>query len=672
MASTQGIRAGRAFVGLFVDDSKLVRGLRRAEKRLKAFGDRIRNMGLKIAGLGAAVLAPLAGAAKYFSSYGDQVAKMARRTGMSVEALSEMQFVASQTGTELSALEGAFRRMQRSIYDAGRGLSTACDALEDLGLTYKDLDGLSPEEQFKLLADKIGQVQDPTKKAAIAMSLFGRAGTALLPMFEAGAAGITALQKKARELGLTMSKEDAKAAEEFTDAMDSLWKVVKMGVFHIGSALAPVLQQVAETMTGVTVKISGWIKNNRELIVTVLKVAAAVVAGGIALVVLGTIISSLGTMLGVLISTVTAAAAMFQAFGVAIAFLVSPIGMVIAALGVLGAYLIYTTDAGGKALGWLGDKFTALKNDAIKAFGGISDALAAGDIGLAAEILWGTLKLWWVKGTESLRRIWIDFKAGFVKIFAEAFYGGLKVARKVWEWLEIGWAETTAFFSKAWYGFVGFFQKTWERIKSGAQKAWNWIKSLFDDSIDLEAENKLVEQEKQKAIAGIENEQQRKLAEREAERQADRQKIDKEANAFYERQDKNKRLLQEAADQIANEENAALTKRLASLRKERDDAIAAARQKRRDKDDDQGPGRLDGPEGDIIDQVENALAGINIGDAIAKQAKKIGVKGTFNASALRGLQAGNAADRTAKASEETAKNTKKLVQSAQSGGLAFA
>jgi hypothetical protein len=34
--------------------------------------------------------------------------------------------------------------------------------------------------------------------------------------------------------------------------------------------------------------------------------------------------------------------------------------------------------------------------------------------------------------------------------------------------------------------------------------------------------------------------------------------------------------------------------------------------------------------------------------------------------------AGNAADRTAAATEETARNTKKLVQSAQSGGLAFA
>jgi len=77
MPSTQGIRAGRAFVELFADDSKLVRGLRAAEKKLKAFGQGIRNLGLKVLGIGAAILAPLAASAKLFSGYGDQVAKMA-------------------------------------------------------------------------------------------------------------------------------------------------------------------------------------------------------------------------------------------------------------------------------------------------------------------------------------------------------------------------------------------------------------------------------------------------------------------------------------------------------------------------------------------------------------------------------------------------------------------
>lgn len=149
MANTTSIRAGRAFVELFADDSKLVRGLRSAERKLRAFGDGIRSLGLKMTAIGAGLLTPLIGSTKAFSAMGDSVAKMAKRTGLSVGTVSELGYAASQSGIQMEALENGVRRMQRSIYDAGRGLSTAVDGLADLGLSYKDLANLSPEEQFK-------------------------------------------------------------------------------------------------------------------------------------------------------------------------------------------------------------------------------------------------------------------------------------------------------------------------------------------------------------------------------------------------------------------------------------------------------------------------------------------------------------------------------------------
>ena len=671
MASSRGIRAGRAFVELFADNSKLIRGLRLARQKLKAFGNHVRNLGLKITGLGAAMFAPLAASAKYFASYGDQVAKMSKRTGVSVETLSELQFVASQTGTEFAILENGFRKMQRSIYDAGRGLSTQTDALKDLGLTFKDLDGLSPEAQFKLLADQISKVEDPTRKAALAMSIFGRTGTNLLPMFAGGAAGIDELQKKARKLGLTMSSEDAKAAEDFTDAMDSLWKVVKMGVFHIGAALAPALKQAAEAITNIAVKISAWIQQNQAVVVTVAKIIAGVVAAGIALAILGTAISGLGSIIGVVIGIVTAAVTVFKILGAVIAFLVSPIGIVIAALGALGAYMVTSTEVGGKALTWLGEKFNVLKEDALAAFTGISDALAAGDLGLAMKVLWLTLKMEWTRGVNFLEKAWLNFRNFFIRIGYDAWHGLLAVVAIVWNALEVGWIETTAFFAKAWNSFTGFFAKTWERIKSAAKKAWNWIKSLFDDSVDLEAENKLVEQQKQKAIAKIEDDKNRANAQREAKRQAQRQLAETLHNATLaeigkENMSKNKALDDEYAERIKSNEGD-----LAAARAEWKAALSTARKKRKDKEETDALAKPEAPDS-ILDKAKNALGNLgNIGDVVATQARKIGVKGTFNAAAIRGLQAGGAADRTAKATEQTAKNTKKLVQAAQTGGLKF-
>ena len=185
MTSTQGIRAGRAFVEIFADDSKLVRGLKAAQAKLKNFGASVRAMGTKLMAAGAAVAAPLAGMSKTFSDMGDHIAKMAARTGISVESLSELAYAADLSGTSLEGLETGVRKMQKTLVNAAAGSSSAQDALKMLGLTIKDLDGMSPEQQFKKIADRISQIEDPTVRAAAAMEVFGRSGTELLPMMYA-------------------------------------------------------------------------------------------------------------------------------------------------------------------------------------------------------------------------------------------------------------------------------------------------------------------------------------------------------------------------------------------------------------------------------------------------------------------------------------------------------
>ena len=110
---------------------------------------------------------------------------------------------------------------------------------------------------------------------------------------------------------------------------------------------------------------------------------------------------------------------------------------------------------------------------------------------------------------------------------------------------------------------------------------------------------------------------------------------------------------------------------LKNARKEWRDAIDAARKKRQAKEaEGEGPGKMESPE-DLLSKVKQSLSGL--GDVLSRAAQKtVGVKGTFNAAAIAGLAAGGAAERTANATEETAKNTKRLVNEVQRGGLTFA
>jgi len=64
-------------VELFADDSRLVRGLRRAQYKLRAFGTAVRGIGLRMMGLGVAMGVPLVLAGKQAMEFGKQMAFVA-------------------------------------------------------------------------------------------------------------------------------------------------------------------------------------------------------------------------------------------------------------------------------------------------------------------------------------------------------------------------------------------------------------------------------------------------------------------------------------------------------------------------------------------------------------------------------------------------------------------
>ena len=488
MPSAQAIRAGAAYVELYTKDSRLVRGLARASKRLQAFGASVRAMGLKVAAAGTAMLAPLLGAAKVFASTGDQLDKMRARTGFSAEALSELGFAAEQGGASIDQLDRSLAAMARFSVMVERGLKTSTDLLDMLGVSAEQFKQASPEERFKLLAEAISKIEDPTLRAGIALNVFGRSGRELLPMLEGGRASIEALQEEARRLGITMTDEDATSAAELTDALNRLKRQLKAIVVQIGAALAPVLTEMQKRIAPLITSVIKWIKENKTLVVTVFKIAAAVVAAGVALIILGTLISSAGAVIGGLVAVIGAVGTAIAILGKIIALLLTPIGLVILAVVALAGYLLYATGIGGKALTWLGERFQVLKSDALAAWQGIGDALAAGDLALAAKILWLTLKMEWKRGIHFLNGLWIKFKEFFLSIATNAVFGAAKILNDGWAAIEVAWTETVGFLADAWSVFTNLLTKTWHSTVGFIKKAWVRLKSLFDSDVDVDAE----------------------------------------------------------------------------------------------------------------------------------------------------------------------------------------
>lgn len=199
-----------------------------------------------IAGFAAASAAGFVTAAKHMIDYGDSLQKMSQKTGVSVEALSQLKYAADLSDVSIAQLETAFKFMNKAVAEAESGTGAAAKAFAALNINYDVFKQLKPEDQFTVVAEKLTSVRDASEKTQLAMTLFGRSGLDMLPMLADGAAGLEKMRGAADDMGLTMSSDSAKAMETFNDAMTTLGAAVTGAVQRIIVDFVPALVAITD------------------------------------------------------------------------------------------------------------------------------------------------------------------------------------------------------------------------------------------------------------------------------------------------------------------------------------------------------------------------------------------------------------------------------------------
>lgn len=611
--NTSAIRAGAAFVEIFADDSKVRTVLARVDARLRAFGQGLSRIGAGLTAVGTGIVAPLIAAARVAGEYGGRVLEASQKTGIGIEAIQELGFAAEQTGTSLEGLSGAMKFLQKNLVEAARGSQEAQQAFAALGLSYVALQSLAPEEQFARVAAAIGNLTNPAQRTAAALKLFGKSGTDLLPLLTGGGAGLARLREEARSLGQVLSADTIRSAEATGDAFSIVHGAIRATATAVGAALEPVLTPLAETFGRIARTVQDWVAENAGLLQTIFQVAAGVAAAG-------AVITGLGVAL---IGAGAAAAAISTALGAVgavIGALATPIGLAITAVVALGVAFVQWTETGQAAFRAVSETIGGFVARIKESFAAIGDALAVGDIALAAKIAWLTLKV------EAQRAI--DFVLGYVRDLQ-------RDAALIF--VQLGAA----------------IEEFWINLKTGAKAAIDY--ALLYISKGLGAAAKLVaqgqigfkvltgqitEQEGQRQQAAVSSGIEfgtevlgrtiaRDLAELGA--QANRELADNAAN----RDEAIAEVFRDREQQrsAASEELAAAIAELNKAREESATKRAALEEK--------GKAAEDGSQ------------------AAAALAEKVTTTGAFNPFALRGLGSG---DRLTNAAVQTAQNTKQLVE----------
>jgi len=783
MASARGIRAGAAYIELYANDNRLVRGLNRAQKRLKAFGSSVQRIGARLTGIGTGIAAGFAISTRVFAGFDDRMrqvravtgateaqfqslreeAKRLGRTtsftaGQVAEAMTELgragfkpEAILSSTEAVLALARATSTELPRATEIAGAALrgfvlpvdqmarvtdvltataNGSAQTLEDMfealkpvapiaaeagasieetaaaiavlanngikgslagnaiARAYKNLankakqaelrkfgvEAVDAQGNLRPLADIINDLAKATKglgsaeRLAIFETLFGRGQAAALKLASSAEAFDELQDQITNSAGLAV-----KTAEEMDAGIGGSFRKLLSAVEGIAIAIGEAIQKPVRKAADAITKIAGWIttliNQNRQLVVTILKVTAVVIGIGIALVVAGVAIVALGAVFGSLAAIITGVGAAIGIMGTVLAALLSPIGLVVAAVVGIGAAILHTSGAGAEALNWLGQQFGKLRATVTKVMGGMADALAAGDVALAARILWLSLKLAWEHGIAAINRAWLEAKRFFISTAQQMWFGALAAAQIGFHAIEVAWIETTAFLSKTWTNFTSGFKKVWETATSFVAKRMLEIQGLFDSTLDVNAAKQGIDDQLESRLDEIESQARQALDQRDQKRQRQRDRSAEENEATLAEIGRQFDEAQKKLDDRTNTKIEQTRKELEEARKQLDEAIAEAAKKREAAEAEGGEGGSSDSTDSLIARIQRQLAGL--GGTLGRSG--VITRGTFNALAIQSLAGGDAvAERTAKASEQTAKNTKQIADATKSGGLTFA
>lgn len=253
-------------VGQAAGFDKLSRSVRKLRDRLgglrAGFTSTMRRIS-GIAAIGTGAAASLFALTNSAAKTGDEAAKLARQLGLSAEALQEYRFAADRQGVAQATLDSSLGAFSKRLGELRGGYGAMRAALKKTNpeILRQLMATKDTEEALQLYMRAIEEAGTAADKSALAAAGFSRSGMVMTRVAEAGAEGIAALRKEARELGIVIPQDQANAAEGFVDAMTNAQQAVRGLRLQIGTGLMATFKPLVTRFTEL-------VKVNRELIVT--------------------------------------------------------------------------------------------------------------------------------------------------------------------------------------------------------------------------------------------------------------------------------------------------------------------------------------------------------------------------------------------------------------------
>lgn len=127
-------------------------------------------------------IAAVSSAARGVMQFAKQITEMSENIGVSTTFLQQFGYAARKTGVDAEQAQGSLDKLSKKIGEARTGNKEAIESFDKWGVSLKDAGGnaLDVEQVTEAIAKRMNEIEDPTKRAAMAFDLFGKQGGKLV------------------------------------------------------------------------------------------------------------------------------------------------------------------------------------------------------------------------------------------------------------------------------------------------------------------------------------------------------------------------------------------------------------------------------------------------------------------------------------------------------------
>ena len=204
--------------------------------------------------------------------FADHLQDTSTKLGIATDDLERFGFVAQLSGSSAEEMYSSLNKMNKAIGDNSA-------AFGKLGISLKNSDGSakSTKDVFTEVTENFGNLKTQGEKTTVAMDLFGKSGTNLIPVLTAGSDALKETFDQFEALGGATPTEFLNAASEMNDELDK-FELATLGAKQtLVSLLLPALSKAVRYMSEAVAKTVNFEKRTK-LLSTGIKVLASMFA----------------------------------------------------------------------------------------------------------------------------------------------------------------------------------------------------------------------------------------------------------------------------------------------------------------------------------------------------------------------------------------------------------